>query len=287
MKKILKKASVVALSTAVAASAVTPALAAKSPVKGLRPVKRTVTMKASKGVKITYKTTTKGTASISKVSTKNKTVTIKTTVKINGVTYKVKTVSKSAFAKAKGVKTIIVSGTDIKFAKGAFKGLKTQKIKLVISKKVSKKQLKAYTSAARKAGFKGKVSVAKPKPVKRTVTVNAAKGVKITYKTTTKGTASIAKVPTKNKTVTISSKVKIKGVTYKASTVNKNVFTSARRLKTIKVNSTGIKFAKGAFSGLNTKSMKLVITKKVSRKQLKAYKASVKKAGFKGKVVVG
>lgn len=159
MKKILKKASVVALSTAVAASAVTPALAAKSPVKGLRPVKRTVTMKASKGVKITYKTTTKGTASIAKVPTKNKTVTISSKVKIKGVTYKVSTVNKNVFTSARRLKTIKVNSTGIKFAKGAFSGLNTKSMKLVITKKVSRKQLKAYKASVKKAGFKGKVVV--------------------------------------------------------------------------------------------------------------------------------
>lgn len=53
--------------------------------------------------------------------------------------------------------------------------------------------------------------------------------------------------------------------------------------KTIVIKSASVKVAKTAFKGVNTKKMTIKVSG-MSAKQLKAFKAQLKKAGFKGTV---
>lgn len=86
-------------------------------------------------------------------------------------------------------------------------------------------------------------------------------------------------VKSRTTTVTFSSK--------KKTTVAKNAFKSAKKLKTITVYKNKVAFEKGAFGKLNTKKMTIKVKglKKTS-KAFKNYKRALKKAGFKGRVVV-
>ena len=84
----------------------------------------------------------------------------------------------------------------------------------------------------------------------------------------------------KVKNITIKGTVKINGVKYKVTSIGKKAFAKAKKLKKINIKSKFIKkIAKGAFKKT---SKKLVV--KVPKKQKKAYKKLIKKAGFKGKV---
>ncbi len=86
-------------------------------------------------------------------------------------------------------------------------------------------------------------------------------------------------VKSRTTTITFSSK--------KKTTVAKNAFKSAKKLKTITVYKNKVAFEKGAFGKLNTKKMTIKVKglKKTS-KDFKNYKKALKKAGFKGRVVV-
>ena len=84
----------------------------------------------------------------------------------------------------------------------------------------------------------------------------------------------------KAKNLIIEGTVKIDGVKYKVTSIGKKAFAKAKKLKKINIKSKFIKkIAKGAFKKTNKK---LVV--KVPKKQKKAYKKLIKKAGFKGKV---
>ena len=84
----------------------------------------------------------------------------------------------------------------------------------------------------------------------------------------------------KAKNLTIKGTVKIDGVKYKVTSIGKKAFAKAKKLKKINIKSKFIKkIAKGAFKKTNKK---LVV--KVPKKQKKAYKKLIKKAGFKGKI---
>ncbi|WP_288887869.1 hypothetical protein [uncultured Eubacterium sp.] len=84
----------------------------------------------------------------------------------------------------------------------------------------------------------------------------------------------------KTKNLTIKGTVKIDGVKYNVTSIGKKAFAKAKKLKKINIKSKFIKkIAKGAFKKTNKK---LVV--KVPKKQKKAYKKLIKKAGFKGKV---
>lgn len=96
-----------------------------------------------------------------------------------------------------------------------------------------------------------------------------------------KKVATVQAGAVKAKTTTISFSSK------KKATVAANAFKSAKKLKTITVYKNKVTFKKGAFGKLNTKKMTIKVKglKKTS-KAFKAYKKALKKAGFKGKVVV-
>ena len=146
----------------------------------------------------------------------------------------------------------------------------------------------------------------KNEPQATTATVNKG-GAKTTVKTTENGTAAIKKVKSSKKSVTVSSTVKVEGVEYKVTTIEANAFanckkatkitlpstvktikkkafTGAKKVKTIVVKSKkAVTVKKGAFKGINTKKITIKASK-MSKKQLKKFKKTLKKAGFKGKV---
>ncbi len=121
------------------------------------------------------------------------------------------------------------------------------------------------------------------------------------------GQARITSVKKTNKTsVTIASKIEVNGVKYTVQTIgakafvnckkatkvtlpatitkiNKSAFTGAKKLKTIVLKNNKVLVKKGAFKGLKTSKMTIKV-KKMSAKELKAFKKALKKAGFKGKV---
>ena len=68
----------------------------------------------------------------------------------------VKTIGKNAFKGCKKLKTITLANKKVTIKKGAFAGLNTKKI-TIKAPKMSKKDLKKFKKALKKAGFKGKV----------------------------------------------------------------------------------------------------------------------------------
>ena len=140
-----------------------------------------------------------------------------------------------------------------------------------------------------------------PAPEKQT-NVNGAK-----VSTAANGTATVKALPkTTKKSVTVASKVVVDGVSYKVTTIGAKAFanatkattvtlpasiktigaqafTGAKSVKTIVIKSASVKVAKTAFKGVNTKKMTIKVSG-MSAKQLKAFKAQLKKAGFKGTV---
>lgn len=145
-KKLI--AAVVAAATVMAAA--TGVMAAPSPVKAPEApvtVKNDVAVDVSATateVTVEAKTVAKGAFA--------KAAAVKT-VTLDGV----KTVQKQAFTGAKSLKTIKVATKNVKFKKGAFKGLKTRKMTVRVSRKLSKKAYKKVVKSLRKAGFKGKI----------------------------------------------------------------------------------------------------------------------------------
>lgn len=138
-----------------------------------------------------------------------------------------------------------------------------------------------------------------PAPEKQT-NVKADNGAKVS-------TATVKALPkTTKKSVTVASKVVVDGVSYKVTaigakafanatkattitlpasikTIGAQAFTGAKSVKTIVIKSASVKVAKTAFKGVNTKKMTIKVSG-MSAKQLKAFKAQLKKAGFKGTV---
>ena len=133
---------------------------------------------------------------VSFAKTKEKTITVPSTVVVNNVEYSVveikakafknaskatkvvipKTITKidkKAFSGAKKLETIKFNNTkNITVAKGAFKGLKTSKMKIVVTNKMSKKQFKKFKETLEKAGFKG--TIKRQKATKKTTTKKKA-----------------------------------------------------------------------------------------------------------------
>ena len=140
-----------------------------------------------------------------------------------------------------------------------------------------------------------------PAPEKQT-NVKADNGAKVS--TAANGTATVKALPkTTKKSVTVASKVVVDGVSYKVTaigakafanatkattitlpasikTIGAQAFTGAKSVKTIVIKSASVKVA---FKGVNTKKMTIKVSG-MSAKQLKAFKAQLKKAGFKGTV---
>lgn len=135
-------------------------------------------------------------------------------------------------------------------------------------------------------------------------------GITPTVNTSKKGTATITEIKkTSKKTVTIGKTVTVDGVDYKVTkiaagtfenctkvktvslpstitTIGSNAFTGASStLKTIKINSAKkVTVEKSAFEGVSTKKMTITVSKKMSSKDYKALKKSLKAAGFEGKI---
>ncbi len=165
------------LSPAVTENGSLPMMYALLPV----PAKNVVAVSTgNKGVS-SEKVTTKadGTASVTSVKSKKKSVTVGATVVVNGVSYKVTSVGTSAFKNSKKAKTITLPSSVTKFEKGAFKGAKslttikvktkkvisvkkgafsgldTKNIAIKVSKKMSNKEYKKFEKSLKKAGFEG------------------------------------------------------------------------------------------------------------------------------------
>lgn len=122
---------------------------------------------------------------------------------------------------------------------------------------------------------------AKVEPKAQTVTVG-----KVTVKTTAKGEATITKVDTKKKTVTVPTTVTTKdGVKYTVKKIGKKSFKGLKKNATIKINTKkSLTVAKNTFKGIDTKKVVIKVNKKMSKKQLNAFKKQLKAAGFKGTV---
>lgn len=143
-------------------------------------------------------------------------------------------------------------------------------------------------------------------PVRNEEPVKATNGSEA--KTSATGKATVTSVKkTSAKSVTVSSTVKIDGISYKVTrlenkafanapkatkvtlpstitSLGAQAFTGAKSLKTIVIKSTkAVKVNKDAFKGVNTKKMTIKVTS-MSKKELKAFKKQLKKAGFKGTV---
>lgn len=150
----------------------------------------------------------------------------------------------------------------------------------------------------------GSATVA-PAPTKQE-SVKADNGTKVNTSSDGKATVTAVKKTTK-KSVSVASKVTVNGVKYTVTTIGANTFanakkatkvtlpatiteicakafTGAKSVKTIVINSKkAVSVSKTAFKGVDTKKMTIKVTN-MSKKQLKAFKANLKKAGFKGKV---
>ena len=147
-------------------------------------------------------------------------------------------------------------------------------------------------------------------PVKQTeVTAEKKNGIEITVNTSKDGKATINEIePTTKKIVTVASKVTVNGVSYTVTKISANAFTNCTKATKVTLPSTITSIGKNAFSGnktiknialtstkaptisktafkgVDTKKMTVTYSAKMSRKQVKALKASLKAAGFKGTV---
>ena len=130
-----------------------------------------------------------------------------------------------------------------------------------------------------------------PAPEKQT-NVKADNGAKVS--TAANGTATVKALPkTTKKSVTVASKVVVDGVSYKVTAIGAKAFANATKATTVTLPAsiktigaqafTGAKSVKTAFKGVDTKKMTIKVSG-MSAKQLKAFKAQLKKAGFKGTV---
>ena len=158
----------------------------------------------------------------------------------------------------------------------------------------------------------GSATVA-PQPEKQTEATaeKTSTGIVPTVNTKADGTATITEIEkTSKKTVTVSSKVTVDGVEYKVTKISEGTFANckkmtsavlpstvtsigskafagASKLKTIKLSTTKkVTVSKTAFKGVDTKKMTIKVSKKMSAKNLKALKKSLKAAGYKGKIKV-
>jgi hypothetical protein len=135
-------------------------------------------------------------------------------------------------------------------------------------------------------------------------------GIVVTANVRENGNATVTSVEaTKKKTVTISSTVTVDGVKYTVTNIGAKTFANATKatkvvipktikrvnakafsslsktVKTIQFNTTKApEIAKTAFKGTSTKNLTIKVSKNMSAKELKKFKAALKKAGFKGTV---
>ena len=173
-------AALKALQTAENSLVKKPAETAKPSAKPIPAVGKVYKVKGMFRCKITKSGATGGTVTIVKLLKKSKSkVVIPATVKINGYSFKVtavsanafkndrklksvtigknvKTIGRRAFFKCSDLKNITWKGTKApKIGKQAFKGIQ-KKCKITVSKKMTKKQLKAFKARLKKAGIGGK-----------------------------------------------------------------------------------------------------------------------------------
>lgn len=146
------------------------------------------------------------------------------------------------------------------------------------------------------------------KPI-ASATATVAKNVKAKVSVDKKGQVTIKEIKTnkKAKSISVASKVKVKGKTYKVTTIGGKAFAKASKATTVtlpktitKINANAfskskikiIKFAKGtkkvtiskkAFKGLKTKKMTIRYGN-MSKANVKALKKALKAAGFKGTI---
>lgn len=177
--------------------------------------------------------------------------------------------------------------------------------------KAIKKVIVCAMVAALTVGSAASAKVNSPASSVKPVTkenVKATNGSKVDVKKN--GTAELNSIPkTNKKSVTVASTVKVNGVTYKVTTVSakafknaakatkitlpktitkieKNAFSGAKKLTKLTINTKkSITVQKGAFNGVNTKKMTITVNKSMSKKELAKFKKTLKKAGYKGKVV--
>lgn len=111
------------------------------------------------------------------------------------------------------------------------------------------------------------------------------------YNTSSKGTATSFRVIKNHKKVKVAPIVKYiryKGKKYTVTKIGKNTFKGCKKLRKIQYKPLkAIKFAKGAFNGVNTKKVTFVVSKKMKASQFKLLKKRLKAAGFKGKIKKG
>lgn len=137
-------------------------------------------------------------------------------------------------------------------------------------------------------------------------------GIVPTVDTSKNGTATLTEIKkTDKKAVTVPASVTVDGVEYKVTkitagtfknvakatkvtipatitTIGKGAFTGAKNVKTVVLNTKkAITVKKGAFKGVDTTKMTIKVSKKMSAKELKKLKKTLKAAGFKGTVVKG
>nr|MCR5546333.1 leucine-rich repeat domain-containing protein [Lachnospiraceae bacterium] len=143
------------------------------------------------------------------------------------------------------------------------------------------------------------------------ISVNSAdsKGVSKQKVTTSyDGTATVTKLTSSKKRVSLGATVEVDGVVYTVTSIGKNAFKNckkvqtvtlpetittiekgafagAKKLRTIKLDiEKSITVEKNAFKGVNTSNMIIKVSKSMSKKELKKFKKELKKAGFEGSV---
>lgn len=143
--------------------AMSTAFAATSPTSGNKPVTKSnagYTSETKTGTCSTYKS---GKATIKTIKMKKaKKYAYFGVITYNKVKYNVYKVNKNAFSKTKKsirkkLKGIKIYYKNVRFAKGAFKGLSTRKMTAYVKKNISKSAYKKIKANLKKAGWKGKV----------------------------------------------------------------------------------------------------------------------------------
>lgn len=214
--------------------------------------------------------------------------------------------------------TITAESSDAKVATAAASGkkvtvtgVKEGTAKVTVTAKVDK-DTKTVTFDVKVEKKNTTVEDPKPQPVTKK-NVKAKDGSKVD--TNKNGTATIKAVKAKKnaKSVSVPSKVVVDGVSYKVTKVAANAFKSVKKtvksitipttvktieknafkgltklnkitMKVTKANAVSIK--KGAFSGVKAKKLTIVVSKKMSKKEVTKLKKALKSAGYKKTVKV-
>lgn len=149
----------------------------------------------------------------------------------------------------------------------------------------------------------------KPKDAKN-VTAEKASGIITKVTTSKKGTAKVVAVTkTEEKKIVISSKLTVKGVKYKVTTISAKAFSKCSKAQSISLpssittiekyafsnlassvktitfnNSKSITVKKGAFTDTDTKKMTIKVSANMSKNEYKKFVKTLKSAGFKGTI---